>query len=127
MAIPPDSRLAQVELHLAVFLFGISGLFGKLIAAGPGTIVAGRTAFAAIAIYAGFRFFSRKITAGSKKTLAVMAASGFVLALHWVSFFHSIQISTVAIGLIGFATFPVFVTFAEPFLSGQSTRRLTPR
>ena len=39
---------------------------------------------------------------------------GTVLALHWVTFFHAIQISTVAIGLLTFATFPIVVTFLEP-------------
>jgi len=54
----------------------------------------------------------------------LMALSGLVLALHWVTFFHAIQSSTVAVGLIGFSTFPVFVTFLEPVLSGQKIRRI---
>ena len=53
-----------------------------------------------------------------------MVLSGLVLALHWVTFFHAIQSSTVAIGLVGFATFPVFVTFLEPVLYGQKIRRV---
>ena len=40
---------------------------------------------------------------------------GALLALHWCTFFISIQISTVAMGLLTFSTFPVFVTFMEPF------------
>jgi drug/metabolite transporter (DMT)-like permease len=42
--------------------------------------------------------------------------------LHWLTFFHAIQVSTVAIGLIGYATFPIFVTFLEPLLSSQRVR-----
>jgi drug/metabolite transporter (DMT)-like permease len=39
--------------------------------------------------------------------------NGAVLALHWVSFFAAIQTSTVAIGLLGFASFPLFVLILE--------------
>ena len=116
------SRIAHIELHIAVLLFGVSGLFGKLISASPITIVAGRTAFAAMAIFIGLALFSFKLKVTPRKSLIILPLSGFVLALHWVTFFHSIQISTVAIGLIGFATFPVFVTFFEPLLSRQKIR-----
>jgi len=44
-----------------------------------------------------------------------MALMGVILAVHWVTFFQAIQVSTVAIGLLTFSTFPVFVTFLEPF------------
>ncbi len=39
---------------------------------------------------------------------------GVLLAIHWWSFFLSIQISNVAVGLVTFSTFPLFVTFLEP-------------
>ena len=58
----------------------------------------------------------------SGKSFLLLLVSGVVLATHWVTFFHAIQISTVAIGLIGFATFPVFVVFIEPLISGQKIR-----
>jgi drug/metabolite transporter (DMT)-like permease len=46
-------------------------------------------------------------------------ANGVVLALHWVSFFHAIQVSTVAIGLLGFASFPLFTLVVERVFLGQ--------
>ncbi len=42
-----------------------------------------------------------------------LVTNGAVLALHWVSFFAAIQTSTVAIGLLGFASFPLFVLILE--------------
>lgn len=38
---------------------------------------------------------------------------------HWFAFFHAIQLSTVAVGVIGFSTFPVFVTLLEPLFFGE--------
>lgn len=117
-------RAATFELHIAVFLFGVSGLFGKLIVAGPATIVAGRTAFAAIVVLIAIRCFGEKLKVESRKKLGMMILSGLVLAIHWLMFFHAIQVSTVAIGLIGYSTFPVFVTFLEPLIYGQRLRRV---
>ena len=117
-----NSRIATIELHAAVFLFGISGLFGKLIPASALIIVLGRTAFAALTIFLGLKVFSAGMRASSRKSLVSIAVSGVLLALHWLTFFHAIQVSTVAIGLIGYATFPIFVTFLEPLLSSQRVR-----
>ena len=117
-----NSRVATIELHAAVFLFGISGLFGKLIPASALIIVLGRTAFAALTIVLGLKVFSAGMRASSRKSLVLIAFSGVLLALHWLTFFHAIQVSTVAIGLIGYATFPIFVTFLEPLLSSQRVR-----
>lgn len=117
-----NSRVATIQLHAAVFLFGISGLFGKLIPASALIIVLGRTAFAALTIVLGLKMFSAGMRASSRKSLVSIAVSGVLLALHWLTFFHAIQVSTVAIGLIGYATFPIFVTFLEPLLSSQRVR-----
>lgn len=47
---------------------------------------------------------------------------GLLLAVHWLFFFHSIQVSTVAVGLISFSTFPMFTTFMEPFFFKERLR-----
>jgi drug/metabolite transporter (DMT)-like permease len=105
-----------VELHSAVFLFGVAGLFGKLLTVGPTSIVFGRTVFAALSLLVVLRLAKASFHLGSTRTAMTLFASGVVLAAHWVTFFHAIQMSTVAIGLIGYATFPVFVTLLEPLL-----------
>ena len=47
-----------------------------------------------------------------------------MLALHWVSFFAAIQVSTVAVGLLGFASFPLFTLLIERvFLARRIHRR----
>ncbi len=50
--------------------------------------------------------------------------SGALLALHWFTFFFSIQISSVSTGLLSFATFPVFVAFLDPFFSKRKIQQL---
>ena len=45
-----------------------------------------------------------------------LIANGVLLALHWLAFFAAIQVSTVAIGLLGYASFPLFTLAAERVL-----------
>jgi len=115
----PDRKLGLVEIHLAVVLFGFAGLFGKAIHAGPAEITFGRTGFAALALLAALAVSRTGFSIRSPRSLFTLALSGVLLALHWFAFFQSIQVSTVAIGLLTFATFPLFVTFLEPFFFGE--------
>ena len=52
-----------------------------------------------------------------------LIANGVVLALHWLSFFAAIQVSTVAVGLLGFASFPLFTLLAERVFFARRLRR----
>jgi drug/metabolite transporter (DMT)-like permease len=120
---PSTSGLAS--LQTAVLLFGLAGLFGKLIEASPLIIVAGRTFFAASALCALLAWNkSRRQTLSSTALLPALAAQGIILALHWWTFFHAIQISSVAVGLLGFAAFPMFVTLLEPLCFKEPFRRI---
>jgi drug/metabolite transporter (DMT)-like permease len=106
----PNSRTAALtSLHLAVALFGFAGLFGKWIALSPTTIVLGRTVVAAAAL--GLMLALRKQPHGRFEWR--LGINGAVLAVHWIAFFQAIQIAGVAIGLLGFATFPLFVLLLE--------------
>jgi drug/metabolite transporter (DMT)-like permease len=108
-------RRGMLEIHIAVFLFGLAGLFGKWLALSPILIVFGRTFFASLVLGAILFFSKIPFRAKSGQDLAVLVLLGVILAVHWITFFHSIQISTVAVGLLTFSTFPVFVTFMEPY------------
>lgn len=104
----------MLSLHAAVLLFGLAGLFGKLLPLSPLLIVTGRTFFAAMALGLLMAAGRRRLVPPDKREAGLLALPGVVLALHWWTFFHAIQVSTVAVGLLGFAAFPMFATFLEP-------------
>ena len=109
---------ALASLHAAVLLFGLAGLFGKWISLPAATIVFGRTAVAACVL--GMLLWR---TAAGRRTFEWrMAGNGAVLAVHWFAFFEAIQIANVATGLLGFASFPLFVLLLELALSHARTR-----
>ena len=117
-----DKNKGLFAIHLAVFLFGFSGLFGKYIVLNPVAIVFGRTFFAGTIFLLGLILLKNRISVHSAKDFLTLSLSGVVLAVHWFTFFKSIQVSTVAIGLLTFSTFPLFVTFMEPYFFEEKLR-----
>jgi len=114
-----------VQIHIAVFLFGFAGLFGKFLSCSPLLIVLGRTFFASITLFVFARFFSKTVLfAFKKKEILFFIFQGILLAVHWWSFFLSIQISSVAVGLVTFSTFPLFVTFLEPLFFKEKLKTI---
>ncbi len=103
-----------VEIHIAVLLFGFPGLFGKWIALSPPLIVLGRVFFAALALGLVLALKRQSLKIRPARDLALLALCGLVLAAHWTMFFRSVQVSTVAVGLLAYSSFPVFTAFLEP-------------
>ena len=110
-----SNKFAQISIHSSVILFGLSGIFGKWITLSPFIIVLGRVFFAAIVLYLASRILKISLKVNSRKDLFALSLIGIVLSIHWVTFFQSIQISTVAIATLTFSTFPIFTTFIEPY------------
>ncbi|GIZ50441.1 DMT family transporter [Noviherbaspirillum aridicola] len=116
-------RIGLTQIHVAVLLAGGAGLFAKLVPVGSLTLTAGRTVFGSLALllFAVLTRTSLRLQGG--RDLGLVALSGAILALHWFTFFHAIQVSTVAIGLLAFAAFPLFTTLLEPLVFGERLRR----
>lgn len=114
----PAHRNSLLSLHAAVLLFGFAGLFGKWLALAPESIVLGRTLVASAALAVLLRVVRERPGSFEWK----LAVGGAVLALHWIAFFRAVQISTVAVGLLGFASFPLFVLIAEAVFLRRNLR-----
>jgi len=117
--LPTTRTGALLALHGAVLLFGLAGLFGKWLDLPPVLIVLGRTTVAAAAL-AALRAFRRTARLPFEPRLI---GNGVLLALHWFAFFEAIRIANVAIGLLGYASFPLFVLVLERALLGQRWAR----
>jgi len=110
---------ALLEIHLAVYLFGFAGLFGKWLLLSPFIIVLGRVFFASLMLALLLLFSKQSLKIVPNKEYSLLFSLGFLLSLHWVSFFKSIQVSTVAVGLLSYSSFPVFTAFLEPLFSKE--------
>ncbi|MDH5712260.1 MAG: DMT family transporter, partial [Gammaproteobacteria bacterium] len=108
-----------LSVHAAVLIFGLTALFSKLIALSAMEITLLRSVFAvaAIAIYIKYRGESLKLNSGRDYLVALLL--GFFLATHWVTYFHAMQVSSIAVGIISLYTFPVITVFLEPLFHGE--------
>lgn len=112
---PLAKRKDLIQIHIAVFLFGLAGLFGKLVKHPALIIVLGRVFFGAIALFLLYAYRRQSIRLKNRKDYLWFSLFGLILAVHWLTFFHSIKISSVAIGLLTYSTFPIFTAFLEPY------------
>jgi len=112
-----------IEIHTAVLFFGLAGLFGKLVLLPALIIVLGRVIFAAIFLALLSLYFKQNIKLNQKRDYFYLFILGIILALHWWTFFQAIQVSTVAVGLLTYSTFPIFVTFLEPYFFKEKIKR----
>lgn len=106
-------------IHSAVFLFGFAGLFPRWLPLPSIWIVSGRTLFATLFFLLLAWMGKLSIPKPRWGEWFFLSATGMLLALHWVAFFRSIQLSSVALGLLAYSSFPVFVVALEPLVSRE--------
>jgi drug/metabolite transporter (DMT)-like permease len=106
-----------IEIHLAVIFFGLAGLFGKWLNLSPFVIVWGRVFFASLALGLFILFMDKSKRPAFPGRHGLFLLLGLLLAVHWTCFFQSIRVSSVAVGLLSYSSFPLFTAFLEPLMS----------
>lgn len=112
-------REGLISVHVAVLIFGLTALFSKLITLSALDITFLRCIFAAAALIVFIKLSKQTILLAHKKDYLIVAILSFFVATHWVTFFHSMQVSSVAVGIISLYTYPVITVFLEPLFHGQ--------
>lgn len=118
-----NSAKDLLRIHLAVLLFGLSGLFGRLVSLPAVIIVLGRVFFASVSMFVMFAARRKEVRLAKTRDYLMLALAGLILAAHWTAFFMSIKVSTIAIAVLTYSTFPLFITFAEPLLFGEKLKK----
>ncbi len=114
-----NSFKGLLAVHSAVLIFGLTALFSKLISLTALEITLLRSIFAAFIIFAIFLWQKKSIKLSHPKDYGIVILLGVLLALHWVTYFHSMQISSIAVGVIALYTFPIITVFLEPLFHGE--------
>ena len=105
-------------LHLAVFLAGWTGVFGRLISLDGLPLVWYRVLVSLPAMLAVLALTGR-LHRSARSSALRCGALGILLALHWVCFYESIQASNVSVGVACIATTCFFSSLFEPLLTGH--------
>ena len=113
-----------VRVNIATLFFGLAGVLGRLSGLPAPLITLGRVVFAGLALGALALATRLALRPRSRRDLALLIAQGLILAVHWTAFFQSIAVSSVAICLLSFSSFPLFTAALEPLLLKQRPRRI---
>lgn len=100
-------------LYTAITLIAANGLFAKGIPLDAIEITFLRSMIALSAIALFLLVCKRSPKIHNKKIFFGIYGIGILMGIHWVTFFHSMQISTIAIGFLSLFTFPIITVFME--------------
>ncbi len=103
----------QLHLHIIVFIWGFTAILGELISLQALPLVFTRIAIAVCVILL-YLLIKKKNLAISPRDMLRFFIFGFVIAIHWLTFFHAIKISNISITLACISTGAFFTSILEP-------------
>jgi hypothetical protein len=111
-------KRALLQLHLFVFLAGLTGPIGYMIQLNGLVLVFYRMSITVLALLVIGLFAkpSQKVSSSTKITLLGI---GSIIALHWVCFYASIKLANVSIALVCFSCTSLFTSLLEPVISSK--------
>lgn len=109
-------RKAYSQMHIAIFLWGFTGILGKLITLNEGLLVWYRLILSGIMMWLAAGGRNEIFKLPLKETLKICGV-GFVVMIHWVTFYGAIKVSSVSVTLICLSSIALFTSFFEPLIS----------
>lgn len=114
---------SYLQLHLAVLLYGLTAILGDLISLNALNLVWWRVLITSLSLLFFVRF-GLSIIKMPKKDVMIFVAIGFLVALHWVSFYGAIKLANASIVLAAMATTSFFTSLIEPIVTKKKFKRL---
>ena len=108
-------KKAFIQLHLAILLAGMTGIFVRLISLNASILVWYRVMIGAAFALVYFTFTHKLTKLPIKKFLKIVGV-GCLLSLHWLFFNASIKASNVSIGVVCFSLVGFFTALLEPMI-----------
>lgn len=113
----------HLALQCCALLYGSTALVGKLFTESMATLVFGRGVLAVLLLIVFLRFIKHEQVFNlSGKKFGQLFFMGCLLGIHWWTFFVGVQKGGVAVGALGFASFPAFIILLEiVFYKGKAS------
>lgn len=96
-----------------------TGLFSQIIKLPAWDITGYRTWIAAGILFAWVWWREGHVALNSARDYSRMLVLGILLCIHWITYFHSMQVSSIAIGMLSLYAYPVLTVFMEPLITGN--------
>ncbi len=114
MSMPTNKLKNQLHLHFIVFIWGFTAILGALISIDAIPLVWFRVFLAAATLFIVLKIRRVPFKENGSDLLKLLIG-GILVALHWVTFFYAIKISTISTTLITLSSSAFFVVIIKPF------------
>lgn len=114
-----EKRKGLLFVHSAILMFGGTGLFARIIDLPATDIIAWRSVLAAVVLLVILLALKNPVRLRSRRDTGIMLGIGVLLGVHWITYFQSMQIAGVAVGMLALYTSPIITVFLEPLFHGQ--------
>lgn len=111
-----------LQINICVLLLGGTALFAKLISLPADAITFFRSVFGCLVLFSIMIITRSPFRLQSRKDYSLTVLAGLLTGAHWVTYFHAIQISTVAVGILSLYTFPMMTAIMEPLFERETIR-----
>jgi drug/metabolite transporter (DMT)-like permease len=109
-------KKSLVQLHLFVFLAGLTAPIGNLIQLNGLVLVFYRMLLTVIALIPIYLLQGSLINVSFKEKMKLMLI-GVLIAIHWVCFYGSIKLANVSIALVCISSVGIFTAILEPLIN----------
>ena len=106
-------KRSLIQLHVFVFLAGLTAPLGNLIQLNGLYIVFYRILLTVLALFPIY-FFHRQPNKVSLKEKGWLMLIGVLISIHWVCFYGSIKLANVSVALVAMSTGALFTSIIEP-------------
>lgn len=114
-------RNALVLLHVTVFIWGWTGILGKLIEQPTLHLVFTRTVIGLLGLVA-VALWTRRTLSPRTPDLKHYLLTGLIILAHWITFYGAVKISTASIAAACLSTSTVFTALLEPLWFKRKVR-----
>lgn len=108
-------KLSLIQLHVFVFLAGLTAPIGNLIQLNGLILVFYRMLLTVLALFPIYLLHKKHVKVPNKEKLRLMLI-GILIAIHWVCFYGSIKLANVSIALVCISSIGIFTAVLEPFI-----------
>ena len=107
---------ALIQIHLAVLLWGFTGVLGRAISLDAPMLVWYRMLLTAV-FMAMILFYRKEWVKVEVKDVRQLAIVGCLMGLHWVAFYGAIKFANVSIALVCLSTASIFTSILDPLVN----------
>jgi drug/metabolite transporter (DMT)-like permease len=102
-------------LHFSIVLFGLTAILGAINSLSAIPLVWWRIflTIMSLGIFAKLKSIFKIIPLNN---ILIICGTGFIVGLHWLTFYGSIKASNASVGVLALAATPLFTAFIEPMV-----------